>query len=110
MILAYVALAAAILIGVAGQILLKSAAGAPTLLAQFTHPRTIIGLGAYGSAAFFYVLALREIPVSIAFPTVALSYVVVSVLGVMLLGESFSLVKGAGLAMICLGVVVLQLG
>ncbi len=110
MTLAYIALAAAILIGVAGQLLLKSAADAPTLIAQFTHPRTIVGLGAYGSAAFFYVLALRQIPVSIAFPTVALSYVVVALLGVMLFGEAFSLIKGAGLVMICLGVVVLQLG
>lgn len=107
---AYLALATAILAGVAGQVLLKSAAGAATLIEQFLHPRTIIGIGAYGTGAIFYVLALRSIPLSVAFPSVAVSYVVVAGLGVFLFHEPFSLIQGAGLACICLGVVLLQMG
>ena len=107
---AYIALAVAILAGVAGQFLLKSGAGAPTLLDQFLHPRTIIGIGAYGAGAIFYVVALRSIPLSVAFPSVAVSYVLVAGLGVFLFHEPFSLIQGAGLACICLGVVLLQMG
>lgn len=107
---AYLALGAAILAGVLGQVLLKSAADEVTLIGQFLHHRTIIGIGAYGAAAFFYVLALRSIPLSIAFPSVAVSYVVVAGLGVFLFHEPFSLIQGAGLACICLGVVLLQMG
>jgi multidrug transporter EmrE-like cation transporter len=107
---AYAALAAAILAGVIGQTLLKAGSGEPTLIAQFLHPKTIIGIGAYGTGAIFYVLALRSIPLSVAFPSVAISYVVVAGLGVFLFNEPFSMVQVGGLVLICLGVVLLQVG
>ena len=68
------------------------------------------GIGAYGAGAIFYVLALRSIPLSVAFPSVAVSYVLVAGLGVFLFQEPFSLIQGAGLACICLGVVLLRMG
>ena len=48
----YTSLAAAILLGIAGQIALKMAAnGSATVVAQFLNPLTIIGLGVYIVAA-----------------------------------------------------------
>lgn len=107
MMLYYVALAAGILLGVAGQMLLKSGASGETLLQQFLAPHSIFGLMLYVAAAVFYMLALRKIPVSVAFPSVSLSYVLVAVLAFWLYGEALSLPKIAGIAMVCAGVILI---
>jgi hypothetical protein len=63
----YASLMAAILIGIAAQIALKSGAnGSVTLVAQFLNPLTMFGLALYGVAAVCYIVALKKIPVSIA--------------------------------------------
>lgn len=100
----YVALAVGVLLGVAGQMLLKSGASGETLLQQFLAPQSIIGLGLYFAAALCYMYALRKIPVSIAFPSVSLSYVLVALLGFWLYGETLTLAKLAGIALVCAGV------
>lgn len=100
----YVALAAGVLLGVGGQILLKSGASGETLLAQFLAPQSIIGLALYFAAALCYMYALRKIPVSVAFPSVSLSYVLVALLGFWLYGEPITLSKLAGIALVCCGV------
>ena len=65
----YASLTAAILIGIAGQILLKSGAnGSATVVAQFLDPLTMVGLALYIMAAGCYVVALKKIPVSVASP------------------------------------------
>src|SRR3546814_17009890 len=51
-----------------------------------------------------YMYALRRIPVSVAFPSVSLSYVLVAFLGVWLYGEAMSLPKLAGILLVCGGV------
>ena len=72
MALYYSSLVAAILLGIAGQIALKSAANvSATIITQFLNPLTMIGLAVYVFAALCYILALKKIPVSIAFPSVA---------------------------------------
>jgi multidrug transporter EmrE-like cation transporter len=104
----YLVLAAAILCGVAGQLLLKQGANAPDLLSQLLRPATIVGLGFYAVAALLYIVALRRIPVSIAFPSVSLSYVVVALAGHFLWHEPFTWVHVGGLALICGGVLILS--
>lgn len=103
----YIALGLGILLGVGGQILLKSGAAGETLLKQFLSPQSIIGLGLYFAAALCYMYALRKIAVSVAFPSVALSYVLVALLGFWLFGESLSLPKVAGIALVCAGVLLI---
>jgi len=100
----YVALAVGVLLGVGGQMLLKSGASGETLLQQFLAPQSIIGLGLYFAAALCYMYALRKIPVSVAFPSVSLSYVLVALLGFWLYGEPISASKLAGIALVCAGV------
>jgi hypothetical protein len=57
----YTSLVAAILLGIAGQIALKSAAeGSATVSAQFLNPLTMIGLAVYIVAALCYILALKK--------------------------------------------------
>ncbi len=109
MTLYYLSLAAGILLGVAAQLLLKvGATGDGGFVAQLFKPHTIIGLALYGMAAFFYIAALRKIPVTVAFPSVALSYAIIAVLGVLWLKEPLGLAQMAGIAMIMAGVVLVN--
>ena len=104
----YVALGIGILTGIFGQILLKTGADAPDFVSQVLRPSTLLGLALYGSAAFLYLVALRKIPVSVAFPSVSLSYAVVAILGHFLFGEPFGLKQVGGLALIMGGVVLIN--
>ncbi|MEN0075590.1 MAG: SMR family transporter [Paracraurococcus sp.] len=108
MTLYWLALAAAILTSLLGQVLLKTGAVAEGgFLAQLFRPSTLLGLAAYAGAAFLYIIALRRIPVSIALPCTAASYVAVALLGHFLFGERLSLQKLAAIALICGGVLML---
>jgi len=104
----YVALGIGILAGIGGQILLKAGADAPDFMSQLFRPSTITGLALYGSAAFLYIVALRKIPVSVAFPSVSLSYAIVAVLGHFLFGEPFGIKQIGGIALIVGGVVLIN--
>ena len=106
----YVVLGIGILAGIAGQVLLKAGADAPTMVEQIFRPSTLIGLAFYGSAAFMYIFALRKIPVSVAFPSVSLSYAIVAVLGYFLFNEPFGLKQIGGIALIMGGVVLINQG
>ena len=104
----YVALAIGIVAGVGGQVLLKLGADAPDFVSQLLRPSTLCGLALYGSAAFLYMMALRKIPVSVAFPSVSLSYAIVAVLGHYLFGEPFGMKQIGGIALIVGGVVLIN--
>jgi undecaprenyl phosphate-alpha-L-ara4N flippase subunit ArnE len=109
MALYYSSLAAAIVLGIGGQIVLKSAANASaTIMAQFLNPLTMIGLAVYLFAACCYILALKKIPVSIAFPSVAASYAVVAVLAHLLWGEPLGWPQLAGIVLIGGGVLLIH--
>lgn len=104
----YVALAISILAGIGGQILLKQGADAPDFFSQLLRPSTLGGLALYGAAAFLYIIALRKLPLSVAFPSVSLSYAIVAVLGHFLFGEPFGLKQIGGIALIMGGVVLIN--
>jgi multidrug transporter EmrE-like cation transporter len=110
MMIYYAALGLGILAGIGGQILLKAGADAPDFISQIFRPSTLCGLALYGSAAFLYLVALRKIPVSVAFPSVSLSYAIVAVLGHFLFGEPFGIKQLGGIALIVAGVVVINQG
>ncbi len=102
-------LAAAIVTSMAGQTLLKSGAGAADFVAQLFDPRTIVGLGLYGGAALLYIVALRRIPMSVALPCTAVSYVAAALIGHYAFAEPLGLTQIAAISLICTGVVVLAL-
>jgi multidrug transporter EmrE-like cation transporter len=105
----YVFLAGAIILGVAGQVALKSAAlAAPTVLAQFLSPLTLVGFAIYVVAALGYIVALKKIPVSVAFPSVAASYVVVAIIAHLLWNEPFGWPQIAGLVLIGGGILLIH--
>jgi drug/metabolite transporter (DMT)-like permease len=106
----YLALTLAILIGACGQILLKVGAAGATFRAQILSLYTLIGLAAYAVAALAYIVAIRRIPLSLAFPSVAASYVAVAIAAHYLWGEALGWRQFAGMALVGAGIVLLHRG
>ncbi len=90
-----------------GQGLLKAGAGAPSFITQLFDWRTIVGLGVFGSASMLYIAALRQIPLSVALPCTAMSYIVVAGIGYYAFNEPLGAQRLAALGLITVGVVVL---
>jgi multidrug transporter EmrE-like cation transporter len=105
----WLVLAAAIVTSMVGQTLLKAGAGAPDFVAQLFDPKTMIGLCLYGGAALLYIIALRKIPMSVALPCTAVSYVAAALIGHYGFAEPMGAMQVGAIAMICAGVVVLAL-
>lgn len=115
--LALAILILAISLGAAGQVLLKSGvtqlgdrpAVSIVLRSIFTNIRVFGGFSCYAVSSLFYLFALSRLPLSYAYPLIALSYVIVTVLAWRLLGERVPLGRIAGLGIILAGVVVVAL-
>lgn len=100
-------LAVAIATTMAGQTLLKAGAGVPDFVAQLFDLRTLAGLVLYGGAAILYIVALRRIPLSVALPCTAVSYIAAALIGHFGFAEPLGAARIGGIALICLGVVLL---
>ncbi len=106
------------LIGAIAQLLIKS--GAPKLTAQPTLVRAALaaatnvplmaGLCLYGLSAILLVLALRHGELSMIYPVIALTFVWVTILSAVVIRESITGYKIAGIATIVAGVGILGLG
>jgi multidrug transporter EmrE-like cation transporter len=105
----YLALAVAIVIGVTGQVFLKlGSTDSGGIAEQFLRWQTISGLLLYLVSAIVYVVAVRKIPVSIAFPSVSLSYVLMAGIDYFWFKEALGWVQLAGIALIIGGVTLLN--
>lgn len=103
------ALMAAVVASILGQSLLKAGAGAESFIAQVLDRRTLLGLALYGASALFYIVALRRIPMSVALPSTAVSYVAAALVGHYVFGEPLGGQQAAGITLIAAGVVLLAL-
>ena len=97
----------AIAISMAGQTLLKAGAGAPDFVAQIVDWRTLLGLCLYGGSAVLYIIALRRIPMSVALPCTAVSYVAAALIGHYAFAEPISATHVGAIALIFGGVLML---
>jgi len=79
-------------------------------VSMFLSPWILIGFGIYGLSAAIYVLALRKIPLAVAYPSIALGYVVVVIASWLLFGEALTLARMGALVLICAGVALLWVG
>jgi drug/metabolite transporter (DMT)-like permease len=105
-------------IGAVAQLLIKS--GAPRISVQPTLWSSAIailfnvplmgGLCMYGVSAVLLVLALRHGDLSMIYPVIALTFVWVTILSAVVIGEAMTAYKIAGIATIVAGVGVLGLG
>ena len=99
----------AIVTSMAGQTLLKAGAAAPNFLTQLFDWHTLLGLCLYGGAALLYIVALRRIPMSVALPFTAVSYIAAALIGHYGFGEPLTGTHIAAIGLIGAGVVLLAM-
>jgi drug/metabolite transporter (DMT)-like permease len=117
MTIAMTILVTAIMLGAVGQVALKSGINQlgvkpPPLIvirSIFSQWQVTLGFACYGLSSLLYMVALSRLELSYAYPMVALSYVVVTFLSWKLLHEPVPTVRIAGLAAICVGVIIVAL-
>ncbi len=77
------------------------------LLGFASSPFILGGLSCYAIGTVFWLMALRHLDLSLAYPFVALSIVAVFTIGIVGFGEPANTAKVAGMGLIVLGLVVL---
>lgn len=110
-----------ILCGIGGQITLKMGMVQTGRIdaASLAHPVEMIvrvlgsplvlgGLSLYVFGAVAWLTVLSRVPLSLAYPNLALSYAFTPVLAWFLLGESVPSARWLGIGIICLGVLVVS--
>lgn len=105
--LAYSALAASIILGVCGQILLKySIEYHSNYNVNFAFINEIFILSAfvYAVSLLLYTYSLQKIPLTLAYPAVSLSYVGVAIISKYVFGTNISLADIIGFCFIAFGV------
>lgn len=70
------------------------------------EPYFLLSLTVYGGATVLWVWLLKELPLTVAYPFFALSFVFVPLISLLFLGEQVSLRYWAGIAMIMAGIYV----
>jgi multidrug transporter EmrE-like cation transporter len=66
------------------------------------------GMMCYAASVCVWIAALSKAPVSVAYPMLSLGYVVVAAVSALWLGESLTLPKVLGIALICAGVLLVS--
>lgn len=98
-------LSLAVLLGTAGQLLLKAGTNAtPVGLALAIDPRILGGIACYAVSVIAWILALSKTPVSVAYPMVSIGFALNALLAWWLLGEALSAQRVLGIAVIIVGV------
>ncbi|MFH1613155.1 MAG: EamA family transporter [bacterium] len=105
-----------IMIAIIGQILLKIGIDKigkleislaklfPLIIKIFFNPFIIIGLMFYAVGAFTWILALSKVPISLAYPLLSISYVIIVGVSSIFFHEHVSLMRWIGVGIIILGV------
>ena len=107
----YVLLASSMLLAILGQFFLKKGVLASTLtpsiesiLKTLLSPLILLGLIIYGASAIIWLFVLQRFPLSVAYPALSLTYIVVVAISVVLLKEPVTPSKVVGLLFIVIGV------
>lgn len=73
-----------------------------------TSPLIWAGMLCFGASAGLWLLVLGKLEVSMAYPLISLGVVLTTVAGIFILGESVSIYKVLGVALIIAGVLILS--
>jgi multidrug transporter EmrE-like cation transporter len=105
--------------GVAGQLALKvgvtrggaaalEAAGPiSTLVTAFRSPLVWLGLALYGLGALAWILVLTRLDLSLAYPFLALNFVLIALGSRLFLGEAIPPLRWGGIVVICFGILLI---
>lgn len=97
------------ILGALGQLFFKigSASISPHPIYWIKNPSLLIGAFLYLIAAILFITALRHENLSILYPVLATSYIWVTVLSTLVLGESFPPIKWLGIGLIISGIILI---
>jgi drug/metabolite transporter (DMT)-like permease len=76
----------------------------PVFVSAAFNPYVLLGLVCYGLGFMVWLVVLAKAEVSYAYPLISLGYVFTAILARLLIGESVSLTRMAGILVICAGV------
>ncbi|HTC92412.1 MAG TPA: hypothetical protein VK699_03035 [Terriglobales bacterium] len=79
------------------------------LVHYLLHPAVAVGLGIYGLGTILWVYAVSRRSISFLYPLTALNYAIVTMGGKFLFGESITRGRWLGIAVVMLGVALMQL-
>lgn len=96
---------AAVVFGSFGQLCLKLGASGVPLTEALTRPYTISGFLLYGISSVFWLAVLKKLPLSTAYPLLALNFVLIIAVSALLLREPVGLYKVFGTGFIVAGIV-----
>ncbi|MBW3577057.1 MAG: EamA family transporter [Actinobacteria bacterium] len=114
----------AIALATVGQLLLKAGmveVGEPVRLVSsvgvggmlgraLTTWQVPLGLGVFGLSAMFWLVTLSRLPLSVAYPIVSLSYLLILAFSVIVLGERPALTVWIGALLIMVGIALIGVG
>jgi drug/metabolite transporter (DMT)-like permease len=107
----FVSLYLSIAIGAFAQIILKEGAIRPPAILPMVpitlNLYVLAGLSTYAVSSLFYLHAIKQVPLSVAFPSVSLSYVVVAFFAHLIWGERFGWPQVVALGLISSGIFIL---
>lgn len=114
MLMKIVWLLASVLFGVVGQLLMKWGlvepkplwTEGPAFARTVSSWPVLAGLISYAGSSLFWLLALKQMPISVAYPMVSLGYVGVALAGYFLFSEPISAARWLGIGVILLGVAI----
>jgi multidrug transporter EmrE-like cation transporter len=93
-----------------GVIELSLAQAGPVALHLAAEPWLWVGLTCYGVSVIVWILALSRVDVSIAYPMLSIGYIVNALAAWALFGETLTVSRAVGIAVIILGVFILARG
>jgi len=105
--------------GVAGQTSIKIGVSQPHAVQQssglwslvgliFQSPWVLLGLTLYAVGAVAWIAVLTRLELSYAYPLLALNFVLITLTSRLILGESVPTMRWLGLAVICVGIVIVS--
>lgn len=120
----YLALAVSIALNGASLVLLKAFAleregasepqpAAIPILARVrvvVHPLVLVSMACFGGASVTWIVALAGVPLSVAYPSMSVIYVVIAVLGQTVFGERIPPTRWVGIGFVMIGVVLMHTG
>jgi multidrug transporter EmrE-like cation transporter len=69
-----------------------------------TTPLVLLGLALYGVGALAWIVVLRRMDLSHAYPFLALNFVLIALISRLVLGESLPVLRWMGIGVICAGI------
>ena len=96
-------------LGAAGQVLLKIGVSGATTLTGFINPRVIAGLACYVLGTVLWLIALSRMPLSRVYPFTILTFVIVYIAAITLLGERLTAPLFTGVALVLSGLVIIAI-